>query len=585
MRSKISPGPFPVSFREPQTTRSQSQSQSQSSQSEEMPESMQDRIVRITADLREICNFYNFESSLDQHDRLAEFYVTELKALPEHLFDSYSQEEKVDYLLLRNYLSRCQRNLALDRKREAELGRIVEPWACWIEVWCGIRRRQGGDDVLEPRKFASSLAKMRTEVDLRTSYVTVCGHKIPQATGVRAIRRIRELRGHLDEMCGFYSGYHPSFDYWVGAPKKALDAVLDTLEADVGRFIVRGGEKTIVGEPIGRDGLLVELEAEMIPYSPEELMEIAEREFTWCEEEMKKAAARLGVSEEDWRQALERVKNQYEPPETHTSFVRSLVAEGAGYVKRHDLVTVPRLAEEAITMTRIPPEQQLVSPFFLGGRRLQVSYPRADMEQEDKLMTLRGNNRHFSRATAFHEMIPGHRLQVFVGDRSRPYRAKLFDTPFYVEGWALYWEMLLWDRGDFFVTPEDKIGSLFWRMHRCGRILFSLGFHLGKMSAEECVELLVRRVGHEKSTAEGEVRRSLNGTYSPLYQAGYMLGALQLMRLRQEAIMTTRFTEKAFHDRVLRANVMPIEMLRALILGKELKEDFKSSWKFYGDVI
>ncbi|KAG4217608.1 hypothetical protein PC116_g33912 [Phytophthora cactorum] len=66
-----------------------------------------------------------------------------------------------------------------------------------------------------------------------------------------------------------------------------------------------------------------------------------------------------------------------------------------------------------------------------------------------------------------------------------------------------------------------------------------------------------------------------------------MLGALQLMRLRKEALGNGhgKMREKEFHDRILRANVMPIEMLRALILDKELKKDFKSGWRFYEDGI
>ncbi|KAI0912616.1 hypothetical protein F4823DRAFT_161414 [Ustulina deusta] len=550
--------------------------------SSEAPELMQDRIVRISEDLGQIEKFYNIEGSPTRYARLSEFFESELAALSDAPFASYSQDEKVDYLLLKNFLHRSQRNLELDRARETEFARFVEPFAQPIRRWCELRQRQRADEVFDPQTLADSLSEAGDAVLHSIAHVAKHGDGYSQATGSRAARRIRELRKHIGETCDFYSGYHPSFDFWVAWPRTALDGALQKLEEQVRDAIIGGGgEDTIVGEPIGRDGLLVELEAEMIPYSPEELLRIAEREYVWCEREMRAAASRLGYA--DWRDGLEHVKNLYEPPATHTSFVRGLVTEGASYVKQHDLVTVPRLAEEAIAITRIPPAKQRVSPFFLGGSRLQISYPRADMEHAAKLMTLRGNNRHFCRATAFHEMIPGHRLQLYVGHRSRPYRARLFSTPFFVEGWALYWEMVLWERGDFFTTPEDKIGSLFWRMHRCMRIVFSVGFHLGRVSAEECVELLVQRVGHERSTAEGEVRRSLNGSYPPLYQAGYMLGALQLAQLRREAV-GARFTEKEFHDRVLKANVMPIEMLRALLLEKELHEDFKATWRFYGDV-
>ncbi|KAI0875741.1 hypothetical protein GGS24DRAFT_515120 [Hypoxylon argillaceum] len=560
-----------------------------SSFSEEL-ESMQDRIVRVSEDLGEIEAFYNIEGSPTRHAKLSEFFDSELAALSNSPFASYSQDEKVDYLLLKNFLSRTQRNLELDRVRETEFAPFVEPFAEPIRKWCEIRQRQSVDEVFEPQTLADSLSETRDAVLQSIAHVAVHGGEYSQATGSRAARRISELRGHLGEMYGFYSGYHPSFDYWVSAPQAALDASLRELEAHVRDHIIGSDDddddddETIVGEPIGRAGLLVELEAEMIPYSPEELLRIAEREYAWCETEMRTAAAHLGLA--DWRAALERVKELYEPPATHAAFVRGLVAEGADYVARHDLVTVPPLAAAAVRVARIPPARQRVSPFFLGGRRLQVACARADMAHAAKRMALRGNNRAFARATAFHEMVPGHRLQVYVGARSRPYRARLFGTPFFVEGWALYWEMVFWGRGDFFVTPEDRIGALFWRMHRCVRITFSLGFHLGKITAAECVELLVDRVGHERATAEGEVRRSLNGSYPPLYQAGYMLGALQLMQLRREAVEAggVRFAEKEFHDRVLKANVMPIEMLRALLLGKELHQDFKSTWRFYGNI-
>jgi uncharacterized protein (DUF885 family) len=67
--------------------------------------------------------------------------------------------------------------------------------------------------------------------------------------------------------------------------------------------------------------------------------------------------------------------------------------------------------------------------------------------------------------------------------------------------------MQLWEN-DFPRGPEDRIGMLFWRMHRAARIIFSLSFHLERMTPQEAVDFLVDRVGHELANAEGEVRRS-----------------------------------------------------------------------------
>lgn len=260
------------------------------------------------------------------------------------------------------------------------------------------------------------------------------------------------------------------------------------------------------------------------------------------------------------------------------------------YVKKHDMITTPTIANECWRTTMMSPARQKVNPFFLGGERIIVSYPKTEQSHEDKLMSMRGNNPAFSRSTVFHELIPGHHLQFYYLDRWRPYRT-LFMTPFWTEGWAFYWEFILWDRGfpgqvsQKYATneAENRIGMLFWRMHRCARIVFSLRFHLGEMTPRECVDYLVQKVGHERATAEGEVRRSFNGEYSPLYQAGYMLGALQLYQLRKELVGTSGagWSEKAFHDRVMREGVMPIELLRALLSGERLKRQRSPCWRFY----
>jgi uncharacterized protein (DUF885 family) len=155
-----------------------------------------------------------------------------------------------------------------------------------------------------------------------------------------------------------------------------------------------------------------------------------------------------------------------------------------------------------------------------------------------------------------------------------------FNTPFWTEGWALYWELTLWDQG-FPQSPEDRIGMLFWRMHRCARIIFSLNYHMGKWTPQQCIDFLVDRVGHERANAEGEVRRSFTGGYSPLYQVAYMIGGLQFYALRKELVEGGKMTLKQFHDAVLQQNALPVEMIRALFTSEPLQKNFTTSWRFY----
>jgi len=282
---------------------------------------------------------------------------------------------------------------------------------------------------------------------------------------------------------------------------------------------------------------------------------------------------------DDWHKALEFVKNQYVEPGKQPELIKKLALEAIKFVEDNDLVTVPELARDSWRMEMMTPERQLVSPFFLGGETILVSYPTNTMAHEQKMMSMRGNNPHFSRATVHHELIPGHHLQGFMAARYKPYRS-VFSTPFWTEGGALYWELLLWDLG-FAKDPKDKIGMLFWRMHRCARIIFSLSFHLEKMTPQECIDLLVNKVGHERDNATAEVRRSFDGSYGPLYQIAYLIGGLQIYSLNRELVKSGKMTNRTFNDAVLRENRIPIEMVRASLTKQKLTRDFQTSWKFY----
>jgi Bacterial protein of unknown function (DUF885) len=338
----------------------------------------------------------------------------------------------------------------------------------------------------------------------------------------------------------------------------------------------------IPGNARGREGLIRDLEDELIPYTPEQLLVLAEREFVWCDDEMKKASRQMGFGD-DWKKALEKTKTMHPPPGGQPAMIRDLLVEAVDYVRSRDLVTIPQVDVESQHMIMMTPERQLVNPFFTGGAQISVSYPTNTMEYEARLQSMRGNNRPQARATAFHEMIPGHNLVSYYGQRYAGYRPSLGGGPFYGEGWAVYWEMVLWDSG-FDATPEDRVGALFWRLVRCARIVFSLRFHMGEWSPQEAVDFMVDRVGLERDNAIAEVRRSFDGSYAPLYQAGYLLGALQLRSLHKELVDSRQMTNKAFHDEILRMGSMPVELIRLSLMRGRLTRDMSIDWKFYGDL-
>ncbi|KKY20011.1 putative x-pro dipeptidyl-peptidase [Phaeomoniella chlamydospora] len=541
-------------------------------------EDIKQRINWFREDFREIDRFYNVSFSSTRSTRLQKFYDEHLTGLSEISFDSLSQEGKVDYILLQNYITRQQRQL----DAEVDSNKAAEPLLLFSAGLVRLCEERQQMKPMEPKKTAQDLFETTTKVLELKGRVESKEVKISKFSAFRAANKVDELCSLLKEWFSFYNGYDPMFTWWVSEPYKKIDEELQQLAGIIRERLVgiKGDEDdTIVGDPIGRSALMDELEAEKIPYTPEQLIEIGDNEYVWCEEEMKKASRELGYGD-DWHRALEYVKDLHVEPGKQTELVHDLAREAVDYVKTKDMVTIPQVAEEAWRMFMMSPEQQEVNPFFLGGTSIIVSYPTDKMNHGSKLMSMRGNNPHFSRSTVFHELIPGHHLQLYMNARVNRHRS-IFDTPFCIEGWAFYWEMVLWDDPEFPKGPENRIGMLFWRMHRCARITFSLKFHLGQMTPQACIDYLVDKVGHERFTAEGEVRRSFAGEYSPLYQAAYMMGALQFYALRRELVSSGKMDEKVFHDRILKAGQMPVELLRALLKGTRLTADFKSSWKFY----
>jgi uncharacterized protein (DUF885 family) len=605
-----------------------------------------DAVNRYAADRSALFRRYDVQYSKSRSARAREFYSEWLTRLHQVDFRKLGQDARIDYLLLDSRLKYELELLRREDKEYAEMAAIMpfaprlmelqetrrrmEPVAApkiaemlaktakeidslrkAIEKAAGAKgdsgkvvasdRRPGDSasamgaagarmDTAAPRpavrdEFLRVIEPGTTRPDTTPGDTTKTNSRISKVVAQRAAEDLETLRRTLETWNRYYSGYDPAFSWWVADPYKRADSAMKAYVKVLREKVVgykEGEDPPIIGDPIGAAGLKADLAVEMIPYTPQELVAIAEREFAWCEAEMKKAAREMGFGD-DWKAAVEKVKTMYVDPGKQPDLIRDLAWEATDFVEKRGLVTVPPLAKEIWRMEMMTPEAQKRNPFFLGGEVIQVSFPTSTMEHEDKLMSMRGNNPYFSRATVFHELIPGHHLQGFMRDRYNTHR-RPFSTPFWGEGWALYWEMLLWDEG-FARTPEEKVGMLFWRTHRAARIIYSLQFHLGKMSPLEAVDFLVDRVGHERANATAEVRRSFDGSYSPLYQVAYMMGGLQLRALHAELVGSRKMTNRQFHDAILQGGSMPIEMVRASLTKQALTANHVPSWRFAGEVV
>ncbi|HLK18829.1 MAG TPA: DUF885 family protein [Bryobacteraceae bacterium] len=563
-------------------------------------------IERFFVELRDLQRVYPMAGSSTRHARLEKFYSEQLRLVESVNFDSLSQAGRVDYLLLRGRVLHEQKNLASDSRKEEDIAPLM-PFQPAIIAFEEARRRM---DTLDPQKSAIELSKIADSIEQAKAALAKSGSS--PAVLNRAAVRLVELRRNLKTWFDFYHLYDPRFAWWADTEFKRADDALNAYAKQVRtasgmptppdwsnwrdddpeaaeekpaaaatdeKKPALGSDQELSGVgPVGNDALVEALRSAMVAYAPDELIDIANREFAWCDREMLRASGEMGFGS-DWKKAVEAVKNKYVDPGQMIYLVRDLSREAIDYLEKHDLVGIPPLVKEDYWEEAMTPRMQLVNPFFTGGATIQVSSPASSQTLQQRLEALRGNNMFFARATVFHELIPGHHMQFYMMQRYRTYRNE-FSTPFWTEGMAFYWEMLLWDLG-FTHTPEQRVGALVWRMHRCARIVFSLSFHLKKMTALECVQFLMDRVGFDHANAEGEVRRSFNGSYPPIYQCAYMLGALQFYALHRELVGSGKMTNRAFHDAMYREGNIPVEMLRLALNGQKIARDYETSWKFY----
>ncbi|HEX9565520.1 MAG TPA: DUF885 family protein [Gemmatimonadaceae bacterium] len=552
-------------------------------------------VDRYLADKAALERRYEVQYSPVRVARLRQFHEGWQRRLNELDFDALNREGKIDWVLLRDRITHDLALLTLHERRWREIAPLL-PFADSIRL---LQETRLGRQRAEGRATGARLDAIAREVGSLTSTLVADGRaaggivRRPDITPTiawRAAVHVDTLRRVLADWNAFYDGYDPLVSWWSREPFRRADSALTAYAGAIREHLVGvrpGQPPPIVGDPVLAEGLRADLAVEMIPYTAEELIAIGRKELEWVETEFRRVSERMGFGA-DWKAALEYTKGLAPSPGEKPWAIFDIAAYSEDFIARLGNVTLPPLAREVWRLAMQTPATQLVNPFFTGGEVTRVSYPTDAMRHEDKIMSMRGNTPHFNFATVHHELIPGHHMQAFLTDRFNAHRGPLSVRPsgpfyrlgpFWREGWSLYWELLLWD-ADFARNDPDRIGMLFWRLHRAARIIFSLEYQLGNWTPEQAIDFLVDRVGHERANAEAEVRRS--ALDSPLYQAAYMIGGLQLRALYRELVESGSTSARDFHDGILMGGHMPIEMVRVRLTGQDIGRDFRSSWRFYG---
>ena len=152
----------------------------------------------------------------------------------------------------------------------------------------------------------------------------------------------------------------------------------------------------------------------------------------------------------------------------------------------------------------------------------------------------------------FHETVPGHHLEsAYIAQAGRlPLLRQIIWTPVFGEGWALYAEDLAHELGMYESDPLGEIGYLQSLLFRAARIVVDTGIHHQRWTREDAVSYLVEITGQTPASMTTEVDRYV---VWPGQAASYMLGRLDLLRLRERAeeVLSDEFDLPEFHDVIL----------------------------------
>ena len=167
--------------------------------------------------------------------------------------------------------------------------------------------------------------------------------------------------------------------------------------------------------------------------------------------------------------------------------------------------------------------------------------------------------------TAYHEGVPGHHLQISIAQELPtlpPFRQNGGYTA-YVEGWALYSERLGKEVG-FYTNPYSDYGRLQDEMERAIRLVVDTGLHYKRWTREQVVQFFHDHSAIDEVEVQNETDRYI---VWPGQALGYMVGQLKILELRDRARqqLGARFDIRAFHDEVLGAGALPLDVLEARI--------------------
>ena len=178
------------------------------------------------------------------------------------------------------------------------------------------------------------------------------------------------------------------------------------------------------------------------------------------------------------------------------------------------------------------------------------------------LRDIKANAKFDLKTLTYHEANPGHHWQVALNlaQEHLPLLRRVAPYNSYVEGWALYSELVAKEMGMYKDDPFGDLGRLKAELFRSVRLVVDTGLHAKKWTREQAITYMAETTGTTESDVVSEIERYMAW---PGQALGYKLGMLKIVELRSYAKeqLGDNFDIKAFHDLVLLGGAVPMSVL------------------------
>ncbi|HSH21952.1 MAG TPA: DUF885 domain-containing protein, partial [Candidatus Caenarcaniphilales bacterium] len=323
-------------------------------------------------------------------------------------------------------------------------------------------------------------------------------------------------------------------------------------------------------------------ERESLSMDARELREMGQREYDRLDAEMRELAHRIRGTD-DWRQVLEEANEDHPASEEEMRVAyEDWTSRSRAFLEQTGLVTLPPGEECAVVPSPVFQRPVIgvasyIAPPMFSDRLLGhffVPFAPDGTPPDEVQKRLKANSFGGIPTTAVHEAYPGHHWHLTTCKVNAGRLRRVFGTPYFSEGWALYAERVMRERG-FFTDPLHELYHLEATIFRAARIVVDTSLHMGEMSYDEAVEFMTTKVPLPEPTARAEVGRYC---WWPTQASAYLTGCLEILRIRDrfleargEAATTAAEVDagviREFHDLIASSGRLPLGLAERAVMS------------------